>query len=126
MPKKEDLKVNAYDRLFAGFAGGSSNLACYLFGTERDAGSGLTVTRRGELEWLATLRIYSRADGEWQCFFGSGVGFIEALLELNKSVQKGHARKDKYKDGPPPDWLKGPVVTPPEAGGDGKQGRLFP
>lgn len=125
MPKKEDLKVSAYDRIFTGFASGASNLASYLFGTARAACVGLTASRRSETEWLATLRVYSAEHREWQCYFGSGIDIIAALLELNTSIQKGQARKDKYRDGPGPEWLPAVSAAPPAAGGHDVQERMF-
>lgn len=103
--KKEDVeKPSGLDRLAKGFASGASNLAALLFGVHKSACMALTLSRKGEFEWMAIMRAYDVEGHEYVVCFGNGGDPLTALMALNAAVGKGKCSQDKYAPATPPDW----------------------
>ena len=108
--KPEDVaQQSGHDRLTGGLAHGVSNLAGLIFGRYRTAFLGLSLTRRGQDEWLATARAFSEGDGKYVVCFGNGPDAVAALMALNTAVGKGKWLEDRYAPQGRPVWKVTPI-----------------
>lgn len=103
--KPEDAKApSGIDSLRSGLAKGASNVAGLLWGKYRTCCMGMSVTRKGEYEWLAVMRAYDVEAHEHVVAFGNGADAISALMALNASIGKAKWSQDKFVKAGQPDW----------------------
>jgi len=112
MPKFTGTKGETntgYDKLYKGLAGGASNLVGFLLGVNKSLAGGLGLTRKGEREWTATIRVWNPRAEMWVVAFGNGTDPVEALMSLNGAIANGKFYKDKFAGTKRPAW---PIQQP--------------
>lgn len=84
----EDPKETGRNKLEKGLATGPTNLWALLGGKFKGSFIRLSVRRKGDADYMATVAATGASDGlEYVCF-GRGTDFVNALMALNASIGK--------------------------------------
>lgn len=85
----EEPKETGKLKLERGLATGPTNLWALLGGKHKGAFVRLSVRRKGNADYMATVAATRAGDGAEYVCFGRGTDFVSAVMALNASVGKG-------------------------------------